>query len=36
MFEETPVIWWWFGFEEIAPFLLERADRRGFQGGQLG
>jgi len=36
VFEEAPVVGRRFALEEIAPFLLERADRRGLQGGQLG
>ena len=36
VFEEAPVVGRRLGLEEIAPFLLQRADRRGFQGGQLG
>ena len=36
VFEEAPVIGRRLGLEQIAPFLLQRADRRGFQSGQLG
>ena len=34
--QEAPVIRWRLVLEELAPFLLQRADRRGLQGGQLG
>ena len=34
--QEAPVIGWRLTVEEFAPLVLQRADRRGLQGGQLG
>jgi hypothetical protein len=34
--QEVPVVGRWLGLEEIAPFLLQCANQRGLQGGQLG